>query len=238
VKSKAIYIEFFGLPGAGKSTISEYLKDDLSQRFDVVDQSRFRSYLASINLFDKLRFSCNGLFDLLSDKQVMKLFFCSKSFQFGRLARLYIKSSLLKVCLSQMHANQILLLDQAIAQGIWSLFAFQSNLNPSARNLIHLLMSRLTISDLVIHVSAPIDCIAKRIVCRKHGKSRFDSSSTLHVERRLSNSLSSYYALIDAIPLSHTLKVNSLIAEPEKSSRILAKSIYDFFAFTPNPPLQ
>jgi hypothetical protein len=172
-------IEFFGLPGTGKSTMSRLVADLLLKRGLVVDeitydldhrQRRVARRLAKFTHVARYiaahpRYALSDLVRVTATRQATLLDLCKSIFNWMFIASLASR---------KRSSNRITFLDQGIAQAMWSIgFATQHE------NSLDLLLADLhgaaKSPDLIIHVRANFQTIGDRLAARKRRVSRLDA---------------------------------------------------------------
>ena len=165
-------LEFYGLPGVGKSTIAEGLVRLLhDEGLRVGTRETIVRWIARMPRREKLGFRfaaamrtvahLGGLWDYCSGTRPLRL---------RRYFLLFMKEE--AVCRLRRSGNyDVLVLDQWLLQDLWSLFV-QTNRFPA--DLPPRLWAATACVRRICHVSAPTEEVAFRLSSRTHGLSRFD----------------------------------------------------------------
>ena len=166
-------VEFFGLPGVGKSTICKSTVDLLRSKGHIVSvRDDLESWKADLTSKDRFSIRLLSLIHVILNLDIFLLFLLTlKPFEVSNITRFGSFFSR-QIYLSRFVSNsnsEFIILEQGSAQEIWSLSisSFQSR-------LITRLVKRINSIDSFIYVYAPLEVVVRRIVTRAHGKSRFD----------------------------------------------------------------
>jgi hypothetical protein len=172
-------IEFFGLPGSGKSTISRLVADLLLKRGLAVeeitynlDHGRSHAERLLVKLSHLLRYAAahprcafSGLVAVAVTRQASLHDLCKSVFNWMFIASLASR---------KRSSNSITLLDQGIAQALWSVgFAARRE---ASLDLLWAEAKRAALRpDLVICVRADFQTIGDRLAARERRVSRLDA---------------------------------------------------------------
>ncbi|TRO10079.1 hypothetical protein EQ836_23280 [Ectopseudomonas mendocina] len=169
-------IEFFGLPGAGKSTVcSGWLERGGSARFDVFSRGDLFLWWKKIGLFTKLKvfFSFS-----LRAPTIAKLIFTldKKSISSGKkIIWIFWFSSKLDHYISTTDGD-LYVFDQLYLQDVWSILVD----NPAEKGewvhkILEALLVRMPIYYEAFYFSVEPSIAASRVYSRTRGTSRFDA---------------------------------------------------------------
>lgn len=187
-----VLIEFFGVPGSGKTTLATLTarqcglrtRSDLSASWN--KQSAAKKFTQIFGSY--LDVPCNAAAVRFAVKA--KLRYPESIFRFGRLLakRKWVTSQ-----------SDSLMLDQGFLQDLWSILCSARQSRPDMRalsDLIACLYKGIEPRILVLEVDA--QCAARRISKRKHGDSRLDGLPEEVVSERLVSSAAILEAIIRA----------------------------------------
>jgi thymidylate kinase len=189
------YFEFTGLPGAGKTTISKKVAQNLAgmnykyfvnrslSNTNNDEQKKIERVFSKIETFYYFISSC------VNYKYVaLNAFLCAIQTRplslesFWRAAKLLIRLNFIKSIMEENY--DLILLDQGLIQNIWSISATGNQ--PPEKTIIELLKSILEeISLNIVLVDIDVDIAIDRITKRPTMASRFDKMSLLMVEKML-----------------------------------------------------
>lgn len=225
-KKTKIY-EFFGYPGAGKTTIQSYIKNkhQLVNGKRIACRSDFYDWLAlnctfiekkmiwliyplsSIKLFLMLILSCKI-------KDIIKI-------DTSRRIISFIKEALLLKCYIKSNKEGVLILDQAIIQRLWIIWIDKSLPNRDHIKEIILLVQNIIGADFsYIFLDVNLNTSVNRINQRTHGNSRFDRIDNLNTLKiSISNQVDMMELIMDVLKKSgNSLLVISTENQIEKST--------------------
>jgi hypothetical protein len=172
-------IEFFGLPGTGKSTLSRMAADLLMERGLIVDEMTYdldhrrpRGQRQLAKLTHLLRYAaahpCRTASDLAkiaATRQATLLDLGKASFNWIFIASLASQ---------RLASSRITFLDQGVAQALWSIGFAAQNRKPLDL-LIANIEGQTLRPDLVFHVRADFKRLGDRLACRSRHVSRLDA---------------------------------------------------------------
>lgn len=182
-------VELYGLPGAGKTTVTRGIgpdgglitRDQVSAEWRALPVWRRLSYVA--RAIGDIRWSCA----VLSLARGTPL---TQSESFGRLLRLMVTKPWLR------SLDGIVLFDQGLMQRLWSIFYTESIKSPPHAALTRLLGEYYRgLSVRIVMIAVPPEIAAKRVHQRDFGSSRLDELPEQTVLARLRGNLE----LTDAI---------------------------------------
>lgn len=221
-----VIVEFFGLPGVGKSTICLQSARLLRvQGFVVKERKDIEKWRMALSGKDRFIIRLLSLCRMVLHFDIFFSYLLSmKPFKLYEIARfffLFSRPLYLSKFLSSC-TSDFILLEQGCAQDIWSL-----SLSGLDKKYALRLFNILQKNDLYIYVNAPPDVILTRIVARKDGKSRLDGRPESEIKRIFSNK-ADFFDLIKDKVYSTTLSVQS-IGDIHLLSRNVVKCIHVLF---------
>ena len=183
-------IEFFGLPGAGKTTVANYLAEVLRERgYDVQTTADFVSWLSKQTKLKKLGFLVANLHGACH-----QLFWCMlfgirlrplKAISFSRIVRVPYINVCFERYLNTLD-NAVVVMDQANMQLVWSIGAFSMRYDK-------VLLRRACKATVRTHPHYFVCLIpnvvetSERLHARKSNDSRFDALRSVQLNRALGN---------------------------------------------------
>lgn len=181
-KSKPLVIEFFGLPGSGKTTLQSHLQEHLKSNSIIAATRKDLSYwLQSKSRMEK---SCYLILNpIYTITIIVSLLRISKSI---KLFSNDIFKNIISITTYPLYMNyysnekdvDIIILDQAVAQGIWSICISSNDFNKSLITKIFLNINILYKATFIFF-EIDSDTSIKRILNRQNGDSRFDSIKSI-----------------------------------------------------------
>lgn len=187
-KQSAPVIECFGLPGSGKSTLSRTLSHAFDDAMPILDDRAPALWRRTVPSGQRLAARASALADIglwiLIAKAAAQLGALAHPDALRRLAQLPFKRKRL-LRLASRHA---LILDQGMAQDLWSAMVSARSTDPDISLLATLL--RTLYRDIDLHMIAlDLDppTAARRIAARQNGLSRFDGKSAPEITHRLAS---------------------------------------------------
>ena len=174
-------VEFVGLPGVGKTTISAAVAREIDDRGKLVHEPthKMESYPRYSRIGHKSRFACSSLFALPQHSLSQTLAILNSDQEsFSDFVRvLFNYHYIAGVIASHRREPQVCLLDQGLYQSILSIGLQSAN---SWNDLFTQFgcVDRLLSPDLVIFVEADNCTIAERLSSRKNGETRVDPNSS------------------------------------------------------------
>ena len=188
----AVLLEFFGLPGSGKSTVINAIarRPGVHSRHDIAMDWRRQSHLRRIGL------TLSALRDVPLMLAALRL---------ARGARLTSRESyerLFRLVLTKhwwVAQPGLLLLDQGALQSIWSILYASGRTHPRPSHIeafLRVFFDGVAAQIVLLHVDEVI--AAQRIVDRAHGRSRFDELPTTEIGSQLEGSIALLRTIHDA----------------------------------------
>ena len=185
--AKSCVIEFFGLPGAGKTTIATRLISQLRENgYEVRDRYQFHDWYRSLSISRRFWILFRAVLVLVGSVRSWLPFVRGGSFNSAiRILRLAARSGAFNDYMHQ-DKSDFYILDQWAAQEVWSIGA-----NTASRGVIQ---KQCAFSDLIqlaglaewfVHTRLNIDESANRVAQRQHGDSRFDGRSVCAIRSGL-----------------------------------------------------
>ena len=219
-------LEFFGLPGAGKTTVLNCLQHQLKNKnIRFVSNEDIHVWLVSKSLMFKIRLLIKYLAYSLS---VYAQFIAEAGFRhffkppFLRRTTDFISSSLyLKEYLSR-HKYDICLLDQWGLQFIWS--AWIGLKQPEKRFLICAIKKmQQKYPRTYVYYETSAQIAADRITQRTHGNSRFENLNTATVKKMMTSGQKLFNNILEAAEKANTdiLILNAQNTPEENASMII-----------------
>jgi hypothetical protein len=177
-------IEFFGLPGTGKSTMSRVVVDLVLKRGLVVDEitydldhrrppiERLLAKIAHLARYFAAH-PCRGLSDLVriaATRQATLLDLAKSIFNWMFIA---------SIAAQKRSPHRIVILDQGVAQAMWSI-GFAAQDEKSLEKLVTEARGAAPRPDLIVHVRAKWQTIGDRLATRERCVSRLDALGQDH----------------------------------------------------------
>lgn len=209
-------IEFFGLPGAGKTSIAglagrEY---NLRTRGDLLAEWSGLSVLRK----------CKYMLRTLAEPG------CSRAaWDLTLKARLTTPDSLRRIALIVAKYPWIkaqdasLLLDEGFLQSLWSALYSSAAFDVTSSTLQPIVSCLYeSAATHIVFLDVPVSVAAARVSGRRHGLSRFDSLQIDEIERRLAKSGGTAQALVGAASACglHVHRLDGTAPEPELCARV------------------
>jgi len=210
-----LIIEFFGIPGSGKTTIQRKLSDRLrnqgnlvATREDLFNWAHSRSKLYKTILIIK-----EPIWVISIVISLIRLKGVRESISRDRIIRILslIKFPIYLKKFYETNHVDIILLDQGMIQAFWSiLYGLNSQKENGIENIVSLINGKMKVQYL--HFQISIDEAVHRIVNRTSGNSRFDGiKDHLEVKYLLSDGDKLMMTIINLIPPE--LKLQSINAQ-------------------------
>lgn len=199
--NEPVIIEFIGLPGSGKTSVSdevvELLKNNFNKEIVIVTAADVRNYWKS-NLFSiiKFRIFLEGLSTLLQQPLIFMYFLFNSPGQIKRLFSIFVYDRYLKYVKSSGYAD-IFIFDQWVLQGIWSLFALNTRNN--YQNILSKIINTIESPDIIIYLDTNRKIISERIASRKDNGSRFEGDDVKDISARLTGKKDIYNYILTSI---------------------------------------
>lgn len=225
-KKAPVVVEFFGLPGAGKTTIYNILSSELqNDGHDIAHRIDFIQWHNEQLFMSKLTMALNN---------PMWLWHCIKHCLAGSSELVYEKDSwprILRTIFKDIYIKEyishclpgIVMFDQLTIQNIWSTWAGKKH--PS-RKLLRDLVSHidLLLQKKYVYCKIGPEKAKIRISNRTHGGSRFDKLSLGELETAMQDEYWLMEYLHDAVVATNCdiLVIDSL-ESPEKNSKIIKR---------------
>lgn len=171
-----VVVEFFGLPGSGKTTVCNEVIGILKKKgFDVSDSNEFTRWRQSFSVTLKIKLILRFLlFFLQKPKVILKFLAGTNNLSvsgINRFARLILSQFALKRFKCERKAD-FYFFDQWTMQRIWSLCVKSINNDDKVSLAYSLVLNKY---NFCIYLVATPDVVAKRLSGRKHGSSRFET---------------------------------------------------------------
>jgi thymidylate kinase len=170
-------IEFLGVPGSGKSTLSHGLFERLEARGLAVDEPTYRldrRPRRAARVMAKLR--CVSAFALAQPAlawSAMARVRASRQATWLDFGKCAFNWTLISALASRPGPRRLILLDQGFAQGLWSI-AYAAQRDADIPCWITALADAGMLPDLIVHVHAGQDIVAERLALRAQFESRID----------------------------------------------------------------
>ena len=224
----AIVIEFLGLPGSGKSTVCRQLQALLLvQGIHAANTQDFVRWSASQSRLGKLAHA------LRAPARTARHLFSALRFWWSldRRSAATLRRALLAAPIAASLARyvqgtdaDVILLDQADMQGVWSIGALASSFDGMALDGL-LTTAAAWVPRTYVHTDADVTFAANNIAERPDGGSRFDRLQSLHVESALQQALPLMTAIADWLRVHHD-RVLTLPAQADVDRK--ARDVADF----------
>lgn len=175
----SIAIEFFGMPGSGKSYVAGHLAAQLRQQgFRVSERTLSLSRAnAPRRILGKVGLVARGFVSGVRLLPVL-LALVADCGAGGLKRKTKLVFNWLYLCALvriDSRDHQVLVLDQGFAQALWSTFFYAAETSPAAADFMQRLLERLPIDYLsVVHVDTDAQCIKRRLAGRSRGNSPLD----------------------------------------------------------------
>jgi thymidylate kinase len=181
----AILLEFYGLPGAGKTTISRYLSDQLRQ--NNIRSCLFAELYAEINKKTKRYLRLSALIKMLGNfKFIVSYMWTTRSLDiadYKRWITLWIHYKWTQyLLLHYANTYDIIIFDQWVIQDLWSLFVFKRTWDDK---VIYNFISTLNYKPYFVYCGIPVETACERIKERSCDGSRFKGNEITEIRRRL-----------------------------------------------------
>lgn len=186
------FIELFGLPGAGKTTLIDAIGEDpgLKTRLAIAEEWRRKSVLRKLGYFIRT------LFDPPLIAAAIQLVFTARLTRGESLWRLLRLITMKHWWLSH---SGVLLFDQGALQSIWSVLFASKRTSPDPEAITRLIRALFTgMQAQIIVIEVDKSLAASRIVARTDGTSRFDGLALEVVEKNVERSISLVHAIVAA----------------------------------------
>lgn len=171
MENNNLVIEFIGMPGSGKSTLCDYVYDELKNEYDIINfTSEITKKNKNLRIIIKLYYLVT--FFLIHPSLVIKLFlmiYRTGQKTFNDLVKVSFNLYFILGVLEKKK-NKIILLDQGLLQSFWSI-SFNSKRNENTE-IVKLLKDYFP--NLVIKVSVKKEVLKNRLLTR-NGNSRLES---------------------------------------------------------------
>lgn len=208
-------IEFFGLPGAGKTSIAA----PAGRTYNLRTRGDLRAEWSRRSLLRK----CKYLLGTLSEPR------CGRAaWDLTLKARLITPDSLRRIALIVAKYRWIkaqdgsLLLDEGFLQSLWSALYSSAAFDVPSSTLQPIISCLYeSAATHIIFLDVPASVAAARVSDRRHGRSRFDLLQVDEIERRLAKSGGIAQALVAAASASglHVHRLDGTAPEPELCAR-------------------
>jgi len=170
-------IEFYGLPGTGKTSVADLVIEDmLSKGCRVQGRQDYESWLKGLGVYSKAVIVTKILVSIcLNINMLFKYILTTKplkSINIKLLILILYKNFSLKEFKKNCDSEYILL-DQFLMQDLWSLFVFSSLYS---QKFIEFIVGKHANFDCIFFFRLPARKNAQRLYGRKGGTSRFDLS--------------------------------------------------------------
>lgn len=188
--NSTLVFEFLGLPGSGKSTIQNHLKNECT--FDgmtILTKKDLSIWLMQqpkkkklFFIAKKLNFAVSLLIKILTTTNIYSL---QKKETIVRLTGI-IKETVYIRCFVESKKPDVLILDQSLLHGLWSLwFGYPTPKSLALKNI--LTYANRGINKEYIFLEVEPDTSVKRLLKREPSKSRFDGIANYQEVKRLIN---------------------------------------------------
>lgn len=202
---KPLLVEFFGLPGAGKTTVAEAVMSELRERgVCIIGRSDISRLWRGASRTERVLVASQLLLFLLRCYPAFRRNFMSirplSSEVVKRILRLPFPELLLRKTLLNLE-GEVLLLDQATLQDIWSIAVgtdFQQ-MNAVSTLVGDIFAINEDVRRAFVYFEIDVSAAAKRIDGRTHGKSRFDKMGLQQIESALHTEAGRMRSLADVI---------------------------------------
>ena len=179
-----VVVEFFGLPGVGKTFLAEHLIDFLKERgYQVGDRAvRITGGAPVIRISTKIALLIQALLVTPNClRPILALLRISKVVGLRAKVKLVVNWLYLHALIRRESSlSQVIVLDQGLAQAVWStlFYGIERPQNEVFEPPFGELLAGLEFQSLfIIQVHAPGDAIKARIESRNHGKSPLDNGN-------------------------------------------------------------
>ena len=219
-----IVIEFFGLPGAGKTTIANYLSQNLREHgYNVRTSDDFVQWLSQQTKIKKIGFVISNLGSALTQWFWCIMFsYGAQPFSAVSLPHI-LRVPYVNTCFDRYLKtldDHIVIMDQANVQLIWSIGAFSVRYD---KNLLHR-ACQAVLQKKRDYVCLVPDLVSnfERIKKRKTQHSRFDHINDQQLSRALSNSSNIIVDLCDFICKegARIIDIDANLTPEENASKI------------------
>ncbi len=187
-----IFVELFGLPGAGKTTLTDAVGEApyLKTRFNIADEWAAQSY------WRQSGYVVRTLVDLPLVVSAVRLAIGARLTNPESLWRL-IRLVIMKHW--WLTRPGLLLFDQGALQSLWSVLYTSGRTQPNPKvisPLVRLFFEGMRTQIILIEVDKKV--AARRIIARTNGSSRFDGLPLERVDSQIALSTSLVYTIIEA----------------------------------------
>jgi len=171
-------IEFYGLPGTGKTSVADVLIDDMRLKgLKVKGRQDYEVWIKGLSFYVNVFMIIKTLFTILFNINLLLNYMLTtksvESLNIKLFFFIFYKAFSLKA-FKKKFKDDIILLDQFLMQDIWSLFVFSSSYK---EEVIKAIVSCCSQTDCIFFFSLSSEINAKRLSQRSGGTSRFDSNS-------------------------------------------------------------
>lgn len=183
---RGIFIDFFGMPGSGKTTIAHNLAINLRYgRYQVVEPTFLTDTVYSTPLRLLYKVLCSIKFTLFHPVYLYQLFSMLEKGAFlgvGEAVKQWINICFTLVSLNKGLDKDYVISDEGIIQAAISLTVRCSEEN--TKEIIYKLTQAVNRPIIFAYVKADVDVVLERLAKRKNGKSRIDAETDLNKRRQ------------------------------------------------------
>lgn len=215
----SILIEFFGLPGSGKSTISQEVEEKLrNSKYNVVGRKHLFQWRRSLKFREKIFIFFQAF--VLSVSYPKLMFYSFKIREIRQFFKLFTKIIYLNRFYKSVEPS-IMIFDQWLMQDIWSINVFQDIYN--SKSILKRLTPVFALAHVYIFLKISEVEVAKRIAKRSNGNSRFDGNSMELIKNRLSGKGELFEQIHESLSFTSGSKI--LTYDGSKTTNFLANQI-------------
>jgi hypothetical protein len=222
---RAVIVEFFGLPGSGKTAVHDIINQRLIDKgLDVASQEELIQWLRNhLRLFKASLALKRPIWAFIC------LFYCIGAFGFFAFKNKYLFTRIVSTISSTVYLKNFLikrkpdifLLDQYTVQNIWSTWVGRKI--PDTEILSRIIKhSDSYIGRKYIFFESDPKSVSKRIANRNHGTSRFDGYDADTIEKMLLPESNLMNDILDAVRFKgNDLLIIDALKTPEESADIV-----------------